>query len=185
MISTDLINPVAMRGCATRHESYLLTISSLCAISAYDMPALAMTWPRVPPPLAVIAASAVLQLRTSLRVQMCVRASCSRSLGTHFALPPVQYFDSEDRGGNYGRDRYDEVSLPATSPPRRVLSSSAVCGARGEKEPRAPTGPTLTESDTQPVALRHRMRALSARTSGSRGAASRRGRSTKLLARRR
>ena len=178
-----------MRGCAARHASYFLTISSLCAISAYDMPALAMTWPRVPPPLAVIAASAVLQLRTSLRVQMCVRASGSRSLGTHFALPPVQYFDSEDRGGVYGRDNHDKVSLPATSPPRRVLLSSATfveCYSwRTRGEVTTCTNGLLTDSDTRPVALRHSMRAPSARSGGSRGAASRRCRSTKLPKRRR
>ena len=96
------------------------------------MPALAMTWPRVPPPLAVIAASAVLQLRTSLRVQMCVRVALAR----YSFCPSVQYFDSEDRGGDYGRDEHERVSLPGNF----AAPSSAVRGARGE-ERRPPTGP--------------------------------------------
>ena len=81
------------------------------------MPALAMTWPRAPAATRRhrgLGSAAIAYVPPRADVCACVLLSLAR----YSFCPSVQYFDSEDRGGEYGRDNHDKVSLPATSPPR-------------------------------------------------------------------
>ena len=123
---------VAMRGCATRHESYLLTISSLCAISAYDMPALAATWPRVPAATrrhGGFGSAATAYVPPCADVCACVRVSLAR-----YSFCPAACAVFRFRGRTH---LFSEGEFARNF----AAPSSAIRGARGEEEPRAPTGP--------------------------------------------